>query len=102
MRESGDGDPVRCPTVTPFFNVHHDNQHYLRPPSDLGVGNRGSSRLPWRCGPREPHCSLGGLNQAGSTSMFVDCNPHGVSSRWLRVIFEREGRVDDVLISKKI
>ena len=37
----------------------------------------------------------------GVTSLFVDSVPPNLSSSWLRVIFQRVGKVDDVFILKK-
>ena len=32
----------------------------------------------------------------------MDCIPFGMTSQWLKIIFEKEGCVDDVFISKKV
>ena len=46
-----------------------------RPPGNRAGGNRGFSRLQWRCGPWEPYRSLGGVYQNPPISLFVDCIP---------------------------
>ena len=77
------------------------NQQLPKQPSGRVGGNRGFSRLPWRYGPREPHRSLGCAKRNPPVTLLVDRIPVGMSTSRLRIIFEKEGCVEDVFISKK-
>ncbi|XP_057540573.1 uncharacterized protein LOC130818419 [Amaranthus tricolor] len=97
---------VRQPIPRRYKTTHNPgpqrNSKSLHSLVDRGAGNRGHSCLSWRLGPREATRPPGGGNNYGSWSLFVDCIPQGMTSRWLRSIFEKDGCVDDVFISKKI
>ena len=70
-----------------------------QPLSACCLSNRGHSIAQWVCGPRE--FSRQDQPKPGVTSLFVDSIPQKLPPSWLRVIFERVGKVDDVYISKK-
>lgn len=65
------------------------------------VGHRGVARLPWRRGPREPPSYRLGPNLDSLITLFVDYIPRGLPPVELRKIFEKEGKVIDVFISRK-
>ncbi|CAO2817542.1 unnamed protein product [Amaranthus hypochondriacus] len=61
------------------------------------VGHRGSTRSPWRRGPREPPDASGRY----VSSLFVDGLPLNISREWLGDLFSEVGKVVDVFLSKK-
>ncbi|CAO2837905.1 unnamed protein product [Amaranthus hypochondriacus] len=70
-----------------------------RLPTRVWDCNRGVSRHHWWRGPRERSPpGRGGL----PFSLFVDDIPRSLSNAELRKIFQREGQVSDVYISKKV
>ncbi|CAO2820486.1 unnamed protein product [Amaranthus hypochondriacus] len=84
-------------------NFGHRTSHQHKP--EVWVGNRGASHLRWRCGPREPPPSGGGLHRdglvGGSFSLFVDGISESVSIRNLLELFSGYGKVLDTFISRK-
>ena len=104
--ESNDGSwlpefSTRSRKVSSRPSAFQNNPLLPRQPGGRDSGNRGLSHLQWRCGPREPPRALGGAFQNSPVSLFVDCIAEVISSGWLRFIFEKVGRVEDVFISAK-
>ena len=85
--------------VTRYPAIHPSNSNNLRHQSVCAGGNRGVSHPQWGRGPLEPHQSIGAKNR--TFSLFVDFIPIDTTNNALRKIFEVEGRVNDVFISRK-
>lgn len=79
----------------------HRHNHFSRPNAGLPGNHRGSSRLPWRRGPREFPLRHGGLQYGGYYTLFIDNLPHSFHPKKLLGIFEKEGKIEDIYISKK-
>ncbi|CAO2832322.1 unnamed protein product [Amaranthus hypochondriacus] len=84
-----------------FLGHRDSSQHW----SERWAGNRGSSHLRWRCGPREPLSSDGDLHRGGkvggSFTLFVDGLSNAISNRFLQHLFGGYGKVLDTFISRK-
>ncbi|CAO2814203.1 unnamed protein product [Amaranthus hypochondriacus] len=77
------------------------NPSHWNTTSNTRPGHRGVTRLLWGRGPREPPVLDVGQKNPGTTTLFVDGLPQGISSEWLGDMFSQCGRVVDVYVSRK-
>ncbi|CAO2815927.1 unnamed protein product [Amaranthus hypochondriacus] len=82
--------------------VQKQTTHLHDHPTDFRAGNRGTTRLQWRRGLREPPEFNGGRQHGTPTTVFIDNLHQNMAKEWLWDVFSEYGKVEDIFISKKV